>query len=218
MIINRPLRVLLVLVSLMATVQAKITVNNTDINSILQPNQVLIYTVDPKVDNVMLLFKNQDFSIGSVNINQPQVISNKLRELKKDSKLSSLKGGKVELNTGAIATHAGAKIVGTEEILLKANIALGVTNAILRSPKIYLVANHFNLQACFLESTEFLQLESVSKDALFRIIRFTFRKDSKFPDFAQGVISLDTGKMEDGLIVSGVSKVEILLHESAFKD
>jgi hypothetical protein len=202
----------------MTTVQAKITVNNTDINSILQPNQVLIYTVDPKVDNVMLLFKNQNFSIGSVNINQPQVISNKLRELKKDTKLSSLKGGKVELNTGAIATHAGAKIVGTEEILIKANIALGVTNTILRSPKAYLVANHFNLQACFLESADFLQLESVSKDALFRIIRFTFRKDSKFPDFAQGVISLDTGKIEDGLIVSGVSKVEILLHESAFKD
>lgn len=211
-------RAILLMFASVTTVQAKITINHNDINSILQPGQVLTYTVEPQIDNVSLTFKGQNFNIGTVNINQPQVVTNKLREIKKDPKLNNVSSKVVNLNLGAIAAQSGSKIVGAEEILMKANIALGVTNSILRSPKVYLIANHFNLQACFLEGAEFLQLESVAKDALFRIIRFTFKKGGKFPDFAQGVISLDSGKIEGSLIVSGVSKVEILLDDAAFKD
>lgn len=218
MFINRSMFTLILLVIFEVVAQGKFTVNHADINSILKPDQVLTYTVQPQNNNVSMTFKDRDLNIGEIVLTNVQIISNKLRDLKKDSKLTKFSAKLVALNNGAIATHAGAMITGMDEIQLRSSLALGVTSAILRSPKIFLVADHFNLQACFIEGAEFVQLESSSPGALFRIVRFSFSKGNKMPNFIQGIISLDTGKIDGELIVAGVNKIEILLGEQAFKE
>ncbi len=200
-------------------VSCAITVNGKNLNSIINPSQVLVY--ETKMDHIVIKIKDGNIEIGSVklsNLEAAQEYYNELEDTKdqlcqkRAEDTLSIKAGQIEVN------HA--YLEARNKVIVKSLTDLSITSAILKSKEVELIAQELKFSACFLntDTADSLQIESNSPTSLIELIRFTFNKDLPVPAAIKGEINFVKNETNELLIAVRAQKVRIQFREHAFKE
>ncbi len=200
---------------------AVVHVNGKNINELTKGNTLGLEMPAPAT-NITLWIAQGNLEVGSLTFDerdlQAGIAACKEFEMQKEQ-LSCMNAGK-SLNLGATKgsnKHDGVYLKAGTEICLRAGTDIDVNYSILESPEIYVIGTQMKFDHCLCKNTKFLQLESTSDKALFKIIRFTFKEDAAMPYAVQGCINLETGEIAENFMVMGACRVEIVFNDVAFQ-
>lgn len=210
-----------IMISLMFNLSATIKINNSDINTIAKPEQVISYKTKTS-NNVAFFFNDNNLQLGSVSLENLDAIKESYAQLTtQKNNLASFKSrDKIILKSAKDNKHTHAYLSSEENSIYLGSEegCINIKESILESKEgIYLVTNYCDLSGCFIDKADFFQIEAVSDDSLFKIIKFTFQENDSLPHVIEGSINLNNGNMSKMFIVLGAKKVEILLHPTAFE-
>ncbi len=193
-----------------------ITVNGKDLKKIIAASQVLSFTPG-EGDNIVFAFDGQNLNLGSLTINNHNEIQKGFNFLEQNrDKMSSLTAGAIlSVQSGLTSSHEETYLSAREKIILQAGTSMVISNSIMESPRISLIANQLDIN-CFIKDCKHLQIEPMSEQSPFKVIHFSLSDDSQYPLFAQGIVDLSTGKT-DSFTVLGATEVDIVFNKHVFE-
>jgi hypothetical protein len=201
---------------ILATLSAQggMRINDQDINDIAKPGQIIRFAQN-KENNIAFYFDQ--------NSNSLQIGHNKILSLQKvqeyfntiQTKLSIINEEKAVTRQADSDVEILNKYLASEKVIVSSKDKVSVHDCAIESPNIEFAASDI-LIMCVLKNGRYLQLKSSNENALFKIIRFKLAKNAEL-SIVRGIINMTTGEMPDSFLVSGASKVEMLINERAFK-
>lgn len=210
-------QVLCLLISLSSYANlSAIKINGKDINDIITTGKSIICEVNPDSDGICFAMKDGNITIDALEITNTKKVFGICESLESNKgNLSQYKSGDVfNFSAGNFIDLGSAYIEGKNQVILSAGKKISLSDLIIKSKFIVLTCDELETNICPV-STDRLQIEAESPEAICQILQFNFTEDSKIK-YIEGHVDFKNSETEKEFFVIGAHSVGMVFSSEAF--